>query len=74
MRIEAYDRRGLVRDISGVLSDEQISIEAMNTHTNPLDNIATLDVTVKVHGLDELSRVLARFATLPNVIGARRQA
>ena len=74
VRIEAYDRRGLVRDISGVLSDEQISIEAMNTHTNPLDNIATLDVTVKVHGLDELSRVLARFATLSNVIGARRQA
>jgi GTP pyrophosphokinase len=74
IRIEAFDRRGLVRDISGVLADERISIEAMNTHTNPADNIATLDVTVKVHGLDELSRLLSRFSMLPNVVSARRQA
>jgi GTP pyrophosphokinase len=73
VRVEAYDRRGLVRDISGVLADEHISIEAMNTLTNPADNIATIDVTVKVHGLDELSRLLSRFATLPNVISARRK-
>jgi GTP pyrophosphokinase len=72
VRIEAFDRRGLVRDISGVLADEHISIEAMNTLTNPADNIATMDVTVKVHGLDELSRLLARFSMLPNVVSARR--
>jgi hypothetical protein len=29
---------------------------------------------VKVHGLDELSRLLSRFSTLPNVVGARRKA
>ncbi|HEX9208062.1 MAG TPA: bifunctional (p)ppGpp synthetase/guanosine-3',5'-bis(diphosphate) 3'-pyrophosphohydrolase [Steroidobacteraceae bacterium] len=74
VRIEAYDRRGLVRDISGVLADEQISIEAMHTETNPADNIATIDVTAKVHGLDELSRLLARFSMLPNVLTARRRA
>jgi GTP pyrophosphokinase len=74
VRVEAFDRRGLVRDISGVLADEHISIEAMNTHTNPADNIATMDVTVKVHGLDELSRLLARFSTLPNVVSSRRKA
>jgi GTP pyrophosphokinase len=74
VRIEAFDRRGLVRDISGVLADERISIEAMNTHTNPVDNIATMDVTVKVHGLDELSRLLARFSMLPNVVSSRRRA
>ncbi|HET7202549.1 MAG TPA: bifunctional (p)ppGpp synthetase/guanosine-3',5'-bis(diphosphate) 3'-pyrophosphohydrolase [Steroidobacteraceae bacterium] len=74
VRVEAFDRRGLVRDISGVLADEHISIQAMSTHTNPADNIATMDVTVKVHGLDELSRLLTRFSTLPNVISSRRRA
>jgi GTP pyrophosphokinase len=74
VRVEAFDRRGLVRDVSGVLADERISIEAMSTHTNPADNIATMDVTVKVHGLDELSRLLSRFSTLPNVISSRRRA
>jgi GTP pyrophosphokinase len=74
VRVEAFDRRGLVRDISGVLADERISIESMSTQTNPVDNIATMDVTVKVHGLDELSRLLSRFSTLPNVISSRRRA
>jgi GTP pyrophosphokinase len=74
VRVEAFDRRGLVRDISGVLADEHISIEAMSTMTNAIDNIATMDVTVKVHGLDELSRLLSRFSTLPNVISSRRRA
>ena len=74
VRVEAFDRRGLVRDISGVLADERISIQAMSTHTNPGDNIATMDVTVKVHGLDELSRVLGRVSMLPNVLSSRRKA
>jgi len=71
--IDAYDRRGLVRDISGVLADEHISIEAMNTVTDAAENTASVDVTVKVHGLEELSRLLARFSSLPNVIRARRR-
>ena len=71
--IDAYDRRGLVRDISGVLADEHISIEAMRTVTDAAENTAAVDVTVKVHGLEELSRLLARFSSLPNVIRARRR-
>jgi GTP pyrophosphokinase len=72
--ITAYDRRGLVRDVSAVLADERISIEAMNTETDAAENIARLDLTVGVHGLDELSRLLARIAGLPNVLSARRRA
>jgi GTP pyrophosphokinase len=71
--IDAYDRRGLVRDISSVLADEHISIEAMNTVTDAAENTAAVDVTVKVHGLEELSRLLARFSSLPSVIRARRR-
>jgi GTP pyrophosphokinase len=73
VRIEAFDRRGLVRDISGVLADERISIEAMNTVTDPAENTATVELTVTVHGLAELSRLLSRFAGLPNVISATRR-
>ena len=74
VRVQAFDRRGLVRDISSVLADERISIEAMTTQVDAADNVATMDVTVKVHGLDELSRLLSRFSTLPNVISSRRKA
>jgi GTP pyrophosphokinase len=73
IRIEAFDRRGLVRDISAVLADERISIEAMNTVTNSAENTATVELTVTVHGLAELSRLLGRFAGVANVISATRR-
>ena len=67
------DRRGLARDISAVLADEHINIASMNVVTDAAENTATVDLTVTVHGLDELSRLLSRFAGLPNVISARRR-
>ena len=73
IRIEAFDRRGLVRDVSAVLADERISIEAMNTVTNSAENTATVELTVTVHGLAELSRLLGRFAGVTNVISATRR-
>jgi GTP pyrophosphokinase len=71
--IHAFDRKGLTRDVTGVLADEHISISAMNVTTNAAENTAQLDITVTVHGLDELSRLLSRLASLPNVISARRR-
>jgi GTP pyrophosphokinase len=73
IRIEAFDRRGLVRDISAVLADERISIEAMNTVTDSAENTATVDLTVTVHGLAELSRLLGRLGGLQNVLSAVRR-
>ncbi|MCJ7452678.1 MAG: bifunctional (p)ppGpp synthetase/guanosine-3',5'-bis(diphosphate) 3'-pyrophosphohydrolase [Steroidobacteraceae bacterium] len=73
IRVEAFDRRGLVRDISSVLADEHISIETMNTATNTAENTATVDMTVTVHGLEELSRLLGRLSGLSNVISAGRR-
>lgn len=71
--IHAFDRKGLTRDVTSVLADEHISIAAMNVATNKAENTAQIDLTVTVHGLDELSRLLSRFASLPNVITARRR-
>jgi len=71
--IQAFDRKGLTRDVTGVLADEHISITAMNMTTNKAENTAHIDLAVTVHGLDELSRLLSRFASLPNVISARRR-
>ncbi len=71
--IHAFDRKGLTRDVSAILADEHISITAMTVATNAAEHTAQVDLTVTVHGLDELSRLLARFAGLSNVINARRR-
>ncbi|HEY7378371.1 MAG TPA: bifunctional (p)ppGpp synthetase/guanosine-3',5'-bis(diphosphate) 3'-pyrophosphohydrolase [Steroidobacteraceae bacterium] len=70
--IDALDRRGLVRDVSAVLADEKISIERMNTVTNSREGTAHIALRIAVHGLEELSRVLARMSALPNVVRVRR--
>jgi GTP pyrophosphokinase len=71
--IHAMDRRGLVRDVSTLLADEKINIERMSTRTEASEGSADLSLRITVAGLDVLSRLLARLATLPGVISARRR-
>jgi GTP pyrophosphokinase len=71
--VRAFDRRGLVRDISAVIADEKISIRGMNTITDKNNNEARMQFTLAINGLPQLSRVLARIAQLPNIISAKRK-
>jgi GTP pyrophosphokinase len=70
--VNAYDRRGLVRDVTDVLALERLSIEAMTTTTDRDAGTAHVLVTVSVADLDQLARVLRRLAGVPNVTHARR--
>lgn len=73
VRVEAYDRQGLLRDIASIVADESINLSAANIATRKKDNIATMMVTLEIADIDQLSRVLARIERLPNVVEARRQ-
>ncbi len=73
IEVQAFDRRGLVRDVSAALADEKISILGMNTVTDKRDNVAHMLIKISITGLPQLSQVLARIAQLANIIGARRK-
>jgi GTP pyrophosphokinase len=73
IEVQAFDRRGLVRDVSAALADEKISIGGMNTVTDKHDNVAHMQIQILITGLPQLSNVLGRIAQLPNVINARRK-
>ncbi len=73
IQIEAFDRRGLVRDVSAALADEKISILGMTTVTDKQDHIARMDIGISITGLPQLSKVLARIAQLPNVVKVARR-
>ncbi|HWW79482.1 MAG TPA: bifunctional (p)ppGpp synthetase/guanosine-3',5'-bis(diphosphate) 3'-pyrophosphohydrolase [Steroidobacteraceae bacterium] len=72
LSITAYDRRGLVRDITDVLAFERLSIEAMTTTTDRSAGTAHVRVTAAIGDLEQLVRVLKRLEGVPNVIHARR--
>jgi GTP pyrophosphokinase len=70
--IEAYDRRGLLRDITDLIAEQRLSIEGVSSDTDPADRIARINVRLTVQDADELSRLLQRLRTIPNVYQARR--
>jgi GTP pyrophosphokinase len=71
--IEAYDRYGLLRDITTLLDNERINIVAMQTLSDKRKNTVDMQVTVEIRSIDELSRILTRLNQLPNVASARRK-
>lgn len=72
LSVTAYDRRGLVRDITDVLAFERLSIEAMTTTTDRSAGTAHVLVSVPIADLEQLNRVLKRLGAVPSVIHARR--
>ena len=71
--IEAYDRQGLLRDISNVLADEKVAVTALRTKSDKQRMEAIMDLSVSVSGLPALSRVISRLEQLPNVMTVRRK-
>nr|WP_319800148.1 bifunctional (p)ppGpp synthetase/guanosine-3',5'-bis(diphosphate) 3'-pyrophosphohydrolase [Psychrobacter sp. I-STPA6b] len=69
--IEAYDRRGLLRDLTQVIDNESVNIRGVGTHSDE-DNIAYLKFQIEVTGLSQLSKLLAKLEQQPGVIHARR--
>ncbi|MCI8209378.1 (p)ppGpp synthetase [Pseudomonas sp. S25] len=70
--IRAYDRSGLLRDVSQILLNERINVLAVNTRSNKEDNTALMSLTIEIPGLDALGRLLGRISQLPNIIETRR--
>ena len=73
IRVKAYDRSGLLKDITEVLADENINLEDASAITARQDNLAVITATLRVRDAEQLSRVLSRIDRLPNVREVRRQ-
>ncbi|WP_296404118.1 bifunctional (p)ppGpp synthetase/guanosine-3',5'-bis(diphosphate) 3'-pyrophosphohydrolase [Psychrobacter sp.] len=69
--IEAYDRRGLLRDLTQVIDKEDINIRGVDTNSDD-DNVAHLKFRLEVTGLSQLSKLLAKLEQQPGILHARR--
>jgi guanosine-3',5'-bis(diphosphate) 3'-pyrophosphohydrolase len=70
VRIRAYDRDGLMRDVSTLVSNEGISMSSI--HVSTKNSLAMFDLVMGITDLTQLSRILNRLEALPNVLEARR--
>ncbi len=70
IKVKAYDRQGLMGDISTLLDSEGVNIADVSV--NITRTFADLSLVVEVKNLDQLSRILTRIENLPNVLEAHR--
>ena len=69
--VRANDRVGLLKDISTLLSDERVNILYTHTRTHD-DREVTIDITVEVIDVGQLSRVLHKLDGIQGVYEVRR--
>jgi GTP pyrophosphokinase len=68
--LRAYDRDGLMRDVSTLVTNEGINMSSI--HVTTKNSLAVFDLVMEVTDVSQLSRVLNRLEALPNVLEARR--
>ena len=71
--IEAYDRHGLLRDITNYFANEKINVLGIQSNTEKYSHEAHVHVTVEISGLETLQKILERLKSIPNVLGAWRE-
>jgi GTP pyrophosphokinase len=74
VRIKAYDRDGLMKDVATLVTNEGINMGNVKVgvdHTNKF-NMADFHLILEVRDIDQLARVLTRIEALSNVLEAHR--
>jgi len=74
VHVEAFDRPGLLRDVTAVLANQKVNVMGANSHTEPRDQGVTMELTLEVTDIEQLSDLLDRIAQLPNVTEVHRKA
>jgi GTP pyrophosphokinase len=71
IRVEAYDRTGLLSDITQVMAEAKVNIIAAHVGVTS-DHTAVVTATIQVHSVSQLARVMSRIENLKDVISVQR--
>ena len=70
--IEAYDKTGLLHDITRLLSQEKISLSGLSTTTDAMNNIAKIQLSLAVTDLFSLSKIIDKLTLIKNITHVQR--
>ncbi len=73
VRIEAWDRLGLWRDVTSALADAVINIERVEQVPTRKPGRAVLLTTLTIFSISQLTTILDKLNRMPDVIEARRE-
>jgi len=72
LQLSAYDRAGLLRDITAVVANEEVNVAGLSSEASEREQMAHVRLTVEVTDLAQLNRVMDRLTHLANVVEVRR--
>ena len=71
IRVDGWDRVGFIRDVAAVISENGVQMVSLSSSTNP-DKSATVNATLQVSSVEQLSRVLAKLESVHDVFTVSR--
>ncbi|MCI0787823.1 MAG: bifunctional (p)ppGpp synthetase/guanosine-3',5'-bis(diphosphate) 3'-pyrophosphohydrolase, partial [Chloroflexi bacterium] len=71
VRMTAYDRVGLLRDVTVQVSEEHVNIASVITQEHS-DGTVTMELTMHTNGLDQLGKLFAKLEGVRGVISVTR--
>jgi GTP pyrophosphokinase len=72
IQLNGYDRKGLQKDVVGVISNANIGIIASSSRLFARTGEVEMRYTLRVSDFEQLSTLLDRLVAVPNVVEARR--
>src|SRR5256884_5695058 len=73
IKIEAWDRQGLMRDIATVVAENRVNMSALEVHVYD-DKTAVVSATVEIDSLVQLSRLMEKLEGVKDVHTVAREA
>jgi len=74
LTLHAFDRSGLIRDITTVLADEEANVVDLKTYAGKESLQVVMELSIEIRDLPTLSTAITRLEQLPNVVSVRRKA
>lgn len=66
LQIKAFDRSGLLADITGIVTEAKLPVKAINARANK-DNTATINMTLAINDTTQLNQLIKKLKTVESV-------
>jgi len=70
IHIDAFDRQGLLQDITTLLNQSQVNVLKANTETDVIDQSVSMQLTFAINSHNELEPLLKQILHVPNIFQA----
>lgn len=73
LQIKAYDRKGLLGDVTTLMAEEKVSVTSLHTHVNKQRLMVAINIQIEVPSIAVVSRIMSKVEQLPTIVSVQRK-